>query len=669
LQGKKKLLECIPYGTCDSWGRYESAGTYDRTWNRGGHGQQRLFQTSLVTNVLQEFQEFMKSGPTAQEEEDWYESKRVSTAERMKQVQGVEDWVEKETRTRLTSKAVLKEERKQAIVARCMALDVPIERAVLMEIKSFKRAIDIPKTLTDRSWSVLYPKIIKERAEAQKIVDRNRDTVRKTDTDIAKDNAINRLKAEKRKFGWTEEQVLVEHLCDVAMKEIDEDPVPTIDSEYALTVLRNVHRMYYERCEGQQILKDDSPYRLVLDDARWAYIWKIKPVMEPWSAARKAVAMYFKCPGCIGQHSDQKFPFEILFSHISNSHNRNGNFKSLFEADSPKVDWKNAEWPINLPILASLDESTGTWNPTRVSQRLNKRDLNPLAHTSNVPFGSFFVADSSITIYANRTTSDDGPPGDEVIKNIIYAGTLLKKAGFRSKNKTSLALRYASKKSMKDETPQKEPPSFEVLKELPLHLNGDSLYDILSQTRCGVCSVDEKKKYGNKLYCNAGDLIQHYQSKHDGRDWHERLIEHPADAEIWREMAGLGGEERFKAFDLLFPLQTKRVSIPPPATTASLHVGVSDTPSAVKEIPNITDTMAAEMLSGMGEKANLTYNANKASEEATPYAPRPSVPGVIENAEAEIQIGTIAWVRMELESKMHFGRSTQNRFVVPPVRL
>ncbi|KAI9767574.1 MAG: hypothetical protein M1840_005611 [Geoglossum simile] len=527
LAAYPELLDCMPHGIIDSWGNYESAGFYERKWARRGHGRQRLYLNSLIPKTLVELEKFIESQHSEEELEKWYESKKDQTEEAMKAIQKIEDWVANHSRERIQDTRRFKVKRAE-YYRRCAGeLDPPVASELLERMSCYKRAISIPRPPTERSWKALLPKIHQELAETQ-AQEENAEAERLRYQAYL-------LKMQRRLDGDTPEQKLVDELADEAIEEL-EGSVPPED--FGILALRKIRSKYYAINRELRPDGEGGRYRLLLADAKWAWYERISPAianLENYSSEAKL----FKCPGCVGTRSRRLRNFERHFLHIRETHASNHeDFKSLRKVGLPEIctfHWCEVEWPINLPMLAAHQESTGHWDPD---------DVLPYNPVSTSLLSSLFE---------DRIASTDGPSSEDVVNNIVHAARMFVDTSLDWKYVTLIAIYYAVVK-YRQGAGAGQIPHFRELTDLAVVLAKEGLHEVLKNVHCGMCyaSTRASTKRAERVY-SAAELILHF-SCHSADAWLNRLTPLPPAEQLMAALNGVGREQALEAFNHLLPV-------------------------------------------------------------------------------------------------------------------
>ncbi|KAF2806113.1 uncharacterized protein BDZ99DRAFT_466387 [Mytilinidion resinicola] len=248
--------------------------------------------------------------------------------------------------------------RKADIERRCEALSPPIPANVLRHMESFKAAIQISQPMTDNSWEVLKPRLLAQRADAEKAEGEQAARMAYLQTRVAdrrQQDASNKEVKEVLDREWEDSQKPVrDRLSSYADefirfkwagdKSINYDSSP----KFAAELLLHVRQKFYSDVSGEDRTADDAPgmdldqpdqlprRALILENMKWTYDNKIKPLTEQY---RKEL---FLCNGCDGNF--RYYGFEGVIQHYGAKHT------SAFSVGNVVVSWREAEWPEEPPF-------------------------------------------------------------------------------------------------------------------------------------------------------------------------------------------------------------------------------------------------------------------------------------------------------------------------------
>ncbi|XXG99087.1 hypothetical protein Hte_005421 [Hypoxylon texense] len=265
----------------------------------------------------------------------------------------------------------LKAARHAEIERRALELDPPIIPSVLALIPSFQAAIQIISPLDDNAWNLLKPRLILQRADAEKEAEQDEpDDPRGNAPSHLAPGRIEGIEERPREEGnniatkqlidkaWDDVQAPLRARISAYADEVIRDDwgngqkVDTDSSpQFAAEVLLYVRKRFYAdiakesaaaHAAGQQPVQDppDGPFtqKLTLENMRWLFDVKIKPHTESY---RKDL---FFCNGC--EVSLKAFGFEGVIQHYAAKHT------NVLSLGSVVVHWR-AEWPETPPFKSN----------------------------------------------------------------------------------------------------------------------------------------------------------------------------------------------------------------------------------------------------------------------------------------------------------------------------
>lgn len=544
-------MDTVPYGLVDSWGRYEKAGFYDRPSNRQGHGQYRVYGKTDIAALIEEMERFRtvdergRQGFDREALNDWFVEKKKARDALMKHSQAIEHWDEQRSIDKRSANADLKAERARFFQARARELDPPMEPEALELMQAYKRAIEIARAPTMRSWKMLLPKVEEGRAAARLVLEERHRRAEKARCERDEQIDYSRRR-DRRRFQSAPEQLIVDMLADDVVARLARSSPPVADGDFALLALHGIRRKYYEMAATFAVAHQRPlRYRLLLEDARVAFDKHIAPWIDKWHPSRSGPAKMFKCPGCTRNDSQLRHGFDGLFNHLRCRHAAAlGDFSYLFREGLgfiERVRWLDIEWPATLPALAEHHAATGRWDPRHET-----------AYVRYVPETQTGTASA----FDGRDVSrDDGPETADIVENIIYAGKLFDKTPLDGFFATSIAMRYAIDKCRAvREDPEYTPPVADIL-PLPVALVRAELFNIFERSRCALCLRSDglAAREINKVH-TAGTLIPHFQMRHGPtKDWSKDMMELPDERELWRVLNEPTMKPALEVFEKLFP--------------------------------------------------------------------------------------------------------------------
>ena len=89
----------------------------------------------------------------------WFQAKRTANDEKMEKLKAVEDWEKEEEKKRNEWHKVVKAQRADFYAEMAAKMDEPVKREELETLDCFKRAVNINRAATERSWKLLETKI------------------------------------------------------------------------------------------------------------------------------------------------------------------------------------------------------------------------------------------------------------------------------------------------------------------------------------------------------------------------------------------------------------------------------------------------------------------------------------------------------------------------------
>ncbi|KNG44669.1 f-box domain-containing protein [Stemphylium lycopersici] len=249
--------------------------------------------------------------------------------------------------------------RKSDIERRCQQMDPPIAPNILRHMDSFKAAIQISQPMNDFAWSVLQPRLIAQLPAAQQAeadhVSRAASLPTKT-PDRRHLDANSKEAREVMDREWEEAQRPIRDRLDAIADDFinrdwDHGQAVTYENspKFAADLLAYVRRTFY----SQKVEPDaarlaasvhpptdhaESRPKLVLDNMKWVYDNKIKPLTEQF---RKDI---FLCYGNGCEHNNKYYGFEGVTQHYGAKHT------AAFSSGNVVVAWREAEWPEETPF-------------------------------------------------------------------------------------------------------------------------------------------------------------------------------------------------------------------------------------------------------------------------------------------------------------------------------
>ena len=352
----------------DSWNHYQWVGDYDvaPSWAKTyPNGQNlRFSRASFKEMDMKVRRSSLNSSSTEEEIEAFFEPCIAENKAFVSRLQAIEGWWMIYRREKRREIAAMKESRVINIKARALCMDPPLLAEVLELCPSYKRAKNIPNPFTDKVWSLLKPKLVRQREAAEAELARIRwlEDINKYRQQMREDQAEN---VQRRENNSSQEQLLVLRLADVVVTDLE-----SIIMAKAIAPEDIIHvffRRVYDAYESLTVKPQgkNGDYRLIMDDARMLEEEKLKPLLRRHGLrwARKV-----KCPGCEDTNEIRSMTDQM--EHIVEHHYRHDPhccqddlchmvhypcFQNAFQ-------WLYIEWPQNMPMLAPHHSPTGSWD-------------------------------------------------------------------------------------------------------------------------------------------------------------------------------------------------------------------------------------------------------------------------------------------------------------------
>ncbi|KAI4953736.1 hypothetical protein J4E91_002584 [Alternaria rosae] len=414
------LRPALPFALVTSEQHYIPTYTLQSTSTPADVDIAKFYYKKHVEELTQEMNEAISRGPAAAEE--WYKGLDVRGRERMRAAENWERWevknlwMEEQQVPNLTGVAPssqhaqarpptvppqaftpsgqrnlhdaneAKATRKTDIERRCQQMDPPIAPNVLRHMDSFKAAIQISQPMNDYAWSVLQPRLIAQLPAAQQAEADHVARAASFPTKAADRRHTDANSKEAREVmdrEWEESQRPIRDRLDAIAEDFinqswDHGSAVTHDNspKFAADLLVHVRRTYYAEDSEQD---SDHPGqhaqpstdnmttrpRLVLDNMKWVYDNKIKPLTEPF---RKDI---FLCHGNGCEYNNKFYGFEGVTQHYGAKHT------AAFSSGNVVVAWREAEWPEETPF-----------HPDPLSVKQPQHTHHPSSSTNG--FGGYF---------------------------------------------------------------------------------------------------------------------------------------------------------------------------------------------------------------------------------------------------------------------------------------
>ena len=254
----------------------------------------------------------------------------------------------------------LKSARQSEIERRALLLDPPIQPSTLHHMSSFQAAIQLISPLDDRAWKLLEPKILAQKAEAEREETENAISVKQENDATGRLEVTLASTKEARNLidkSWEDVQAPVRtriaSYADALIRDSwnkGEGVSKDNCSRFASDVLTYVRRRFYAqvaegadmaRRQNEEIPADapEGPYtqKLTLENMKWVFDTKVRPLTEP---LKKEL---FFCNGC--ENNSRAYGFEGVIQHYAAKHT------SALSLGSVVVHWR-AEWPAKPPFTS-----------------------------------------------------------------------------------------------------------------------------------------------------------------------------------------------------------------------------------------------------------------------------------------------------------------------------
>ncbi|KAL8952068.1 MAG: hypothetical protein Q9222_001979 [Ikaeria aurantiellina] len=299
--------------------------------------------------------------------------------------------------------------RRAEIERRCSLFHPPLFSNVLNHMESFQAAIQISTPLTEIAWDVLEPRLLAQRASAEK---REQEQVQQNEllqSDIKPRHHYEMQSRESRENvdrHWDSVQAPIrDRLGLIADAVINErwaggrDVTKESSPKFAADVLLCVRQRFYDESTREKaavaaagMAVHGSPTQnLILENMKWIFDTKVKPFTEQFQKE------LFLCNGCDDNY--KFYGFEGVIQHYAAKHT------SALSMGSVVVYWR-AEWPdeppfnpepslsksayYNVPSPAVVDVNTyrgidqQTYNPDSGYSATSEVDPHPFAGGSSV---------------------------------------------------------------------------------------------------------------------------------------------------------------------------------------------------------------------------------------------------------------------------------------------
>ncbi|KAK1658584.1 hypothetical protein BDP55DRAFT_637690 [Colletotrichum godetiae] len=296
--------------------------------------------------------------------------------------------------------------RRAEIERRAMLLDPPLPPNIIVHMPSFQAAIQIPAALNEDAWNTLEPKLLSQRAEAERNIKKCPTELRRTSIETKVDTA-----REVTDQDWDDIQGpvrarMAKYADEIIRgswnkgRKVNKENSP----RFAVGVLLSVRTRFYADvakdaaeaiAAGRRPVVDpqDGPFtqKLTLENMKWVFDMKIKQHTE---SHRKEL---FFCNGC---ESHRFYGFEGVIQHYAAKHTKALSLGNIV------VHWR-AEWPEQ-----SIFKPNG--RPTKGSQQIAGKGTAQ-SHKATEPrppqgYDTLGRSGSLLPAPVYHYPSDQGPP-------------------------------------------------------------------------------------------------------------------------------------------------------------------------------------------------------------------------------------------------------------------
>lgn len=252
--------------------------------------------------------------------------------------------------------------RRADIERRCMELQPPLEPSVLQHIDAYQAAVMIPTPMTENAWTMLKPRILAQREDAELVEHQRNEQLAVLQATIPWPTHDTSARPAKEPYDREYEQnqePLRKKLGEYAEDRInghwrrgemlDHETVPVFVSD----IVSFVHQRYLLDKAAETLPTGESQPRLSkeigssqpvpkpflsLDNMKWVYDNKIRSLTDH---LRRET---FVCRGCAEEKRPKWFGFEGLIQHYGAKHT------VAFSKGNVVVHWQSAEWPDESPF-------------------------------------------------------------------------------------------------------------------------------------------------------------------------------------------------------------------------------------------------------------------------------------------------------------------------------
>ena len=479
-----------------------------------------------------------------EDKEAWYEAKANQRDDLVRELQGVENWVEEVKREKMEATKKLKEERVTYFENLASEMEPPLPPDTLHLTVSFQRAILIAKPPSMRSWQALKPKLEVDRKDAEQILKEEEE-----DKNLIVEHVL------FRNITMTSQQVvlstpgsnIVLAIADkVLQRLVDPNSFTTVaDLDLIPLALKLIRKEYDSIDNALKPSDQNGPYRLLLADAKRVYDLKIEPIFRSWNDEdRVTAATMLKCPFCTRYHMNTRWKFADLLWHVSQIHAPTSIGFGLWRLRKGNVfAWHRIEWPKNLPILAEHQSVPGKWD---LNEHSNEYQHEP--------------AQAAVTTYIEdafedrRASSTLGHSNNEFVKNILYVAEVFHPVSIDSEYVAQIAFQFALQKHLMTADTG---PDFEVVGDLQVALLKAGYHTLFDGFKCRWCCAQPDPSKNNR-YINRGqpfgDLARHYGNYyHPRHEWTTECIQFRSAEDLYIALHEPSHTDALRIFESLFP--------------------------------------------------------------------------------------------------------------------
>ncbi|KAL8690691.1 MAG: hypothetical protein Q9218_003918 [Villophora microphyllina] len=304
--------------------------------------------------------------------------------------------------------------RRAEIERRCSLFNPPILPSILSHMESFQAAIQISTPLTDAAWDVLKPRLLSQRASAEK---REQEQVQQNEL-LQSESKQRRHQEPHSKESkdmsdrhWDSIQAPIrDRLGVLADAVIDERwsngraVSKELSPRFAADVLLCVRQRFYEAAAqekaaaivagGTDASNGFQSLTLSLENMKWVFDTKIKPFTEQFQKE------LFLCNGCDDSH--KFYGFEGVIQHYAAKHT------SSLSMGSIVVYWRS-EWPDEPPFNPEPSSSRSAYYKIPSPAAAGPHPYNQLDQQQFTPGSNYGAASETGPIQMSSGTSTAQP--------------------------------------------------------------------------------------------------------------------------------------------------------------------------------------------------------------------------------------------------------------------